>query len=111
MFCLRAAVAVASHPALYDGGWHPTTVCGPIGAVTASSQLLGLSAEQAENALALSLLRAGGTRGAFGTDGKSIQVGLAAAAGVQAALLARAGASVDARAIHGPARKKIVAAF
>jgi 2-methylcitrate dehydratase PrpD len=97
-----AAVAVASHPALYDRGWHPTAVCGPIGAVTAASRLLELSPEQAENALALALLRAGGTRGAFGTDGKSIQVGLAAAAGVQAALLAKAGATVGARVIHGP---------
>jgi 2-methylcitrate dehydratase PrpD len=97
-----AAVAAASHPALYDAGWHPTAVCGPVGAAVAASRLLGLSEAQRENALALSLLRAGGTRGAFGSDGKAIQVGLAAAAGVQAALLARAGASVDPRAIHGP---------
>src|SRR5207245_2389437 len=54
------------------------------------------------HALPLALLRAGGTRGAFGTDGKAIQVGLAAAAGVQAAQLAQAGARVDARAITGP---------
>ena len=54
------------------------------------------------DALALALLRAGGARGAFGSDGKAIQVGLAAAAGVQAALLAQAGATVDLRAIHGP---------
>jgi 2-methylcitrate dehydratase PrpD len=47
------------------------------------------------------MLRAGGTRGAFGTDGKAIQVGLAAAAGVQAALLARAGATVGERAMTG----------
>ena len=87
-----AAVAEASHPALYDTGWHPTAVCGPIGAVVAASRLLELTA----------LLRAGGTRGAFGSDGKAIQVGLAAAAGVQAALLAHAGATVDLRAIHGP---------
>ena len=97
-----AAVAAASHPVLYDAGWHPTSVCGPIGAVVAASRLLDLSAAQRENALALALLRAGGTRGAFGSDGKAIQVGLAAAAGVQAALLARAGAIVDRRAIYGP---------
>jgi 2-methylcitrate dehydratase PrpD len=47
-------------------------------------------------------LRAGGSRGAFGSDGKAIQVGLAAAAGVQGALLARGGASVGSRALHGP---------
>jgi 2-methylcitrate dehydratase PrpD len=96
-----AAVASASHPALYDAGWHPTTVCGPIGAAVAAARLLELSARQREHAVALAVLRAGGTRGAFGSDGKAIQVGLAAAAGVQAALLARAGAVVDARAIHG----------
>ncbi|MGI8506113.1 MAG: MmgE/PrpD family protein [Solirubrobacteraceae bacterium] len=97
-----AAVAAASHPALYDAGWHPTSVCGPVGAAVAASRLLGLPAAQRETAIAVALLRAGGTRGAFGTDGKAIQVGLAAAAGVQGALLARAGASVDPRAIHGP---------
>ena len=48
------------------------------------------------------MLRAGGTRGAFGSDGKAIQVGLAAGAGVQAALMAQAGAVVDPAAIHGP---------
>jgi len=99
---VMAAVAAASHPALYDAGWHPTAVCGPIGAAVAASRLLGLPAAQRENAVAVALLRAGGTRGAFGSDGKAIQVGLAAAAGVQGALLARAGASVDRRAIHGP---------
>jgi 2-methylcitrate dehydratase PrpD len=97
-----AAVAAASHPQLYDGGWHPTAVCGPIGAAVAAARLLDLPAPQREQALALAILRAGGTRGAFGSDGKAIQVGLAAAAGVQAALLARAGAYVDPRAIHGP---------
>ncbi len=96
-----AAVASASHPALYDRGWHPTAVCGPIGAAVVAARLLELSAPEREHAMALAVLRAGGTRGAFGSDGKAIQVGLAASAGVQAALLARAGAAVDARAVHG----------
>ncbi len=97
-----AAVAAASHPSLYDGGWHPSAVCGPIGAAVAAARLLELSAEQRETAVAVALLRAGGSRGAFGSDGKAIQVGLAAAAGVQGALIARGGASVDRRALHGP---------
>jgi 2-methylcitrate dehydratase PrpD len=96
-----AAVAAASHPALYDAGWHPTAVCGPVGAAVAAARLLHLGPEARESAVAIAVLRAGGTRGAFGSDGKAIQVGLAAAAGVQAALLARGGAEVDARAIHG----------
>jgi 2-methylcitrate dehydratase PrpD len=97
-----AAVASASHPSLYDRGWHPTAVCGPIGAAVAAARLLELSAEQRDTAVAVALLRAGGARGAFGSDGKAIQVGLAAAAGVQGALVARHGANVDPRAIHGP---------
>ena len=101
-FEAMAAVAAASHPALYDAGWHPTAVCGPVGAAVAAARLVGLSAARRETAIAVALLRAGGTRGAFGSDGKAIQVGLAAAAGVQGALLAREGASVDPRAIHGP---------
>src|SRR4051812_21108519 len=39
-FEAMAAVAEASHPALYDQGWHPTAVCGPIGAAVAASRLL-----------------------------------------------------------------------
>ena len=101
-FEAMAALAAAGHPALYDGGWHPTTVCGPIGAAVTAACLLDLSLPQRRTAIAISVLRAGGTRGAFGSDGKAIQVGLAAAAGVQAALLARGGASVDPAAIHGP---------
>jgi 2-methylcitrate dehydratase PrpD len=96
-----AAVASASHPALYDGGWHPTAVCGPVGGAVVAARLLDLSARERERAVSLAVLRAGGTRGAFGSDGKAIQVGLAAAAGVQAALMAQAGAVVDARAIRG----------
>ena len=34
-FEAMAAVAAASHPALYDAGWHPTAVCGPVGAAAA----------------------------------------------------------------------------
>lgn len=101
-FEVTAALAEASHPALYDAGWHPTAVCGPAGAAVAAATLLDLGPQQREAAVAISLLRAGGTRGAFGTDGKSIQVGMAAGAGVQAALLARGGATVDPRVVHGP---------
>ncbi|MHB8689791.1 MAG: MmgE/PrpD family protein [Solirubrobacteraceae bacterium] len=105
-FEAMAALAEASHPALYDAGWHPTTVCGPVGAAVAACELLGLGSAgdpRFDSALAIALLRASGARGAFGSDGKAIQVGLAAAAGVQAALAARAGAIVDFdAAVRGP---------
>src|SRR5581483_369151 len=61
-----------------------------------------LTDEERANAIALALLRTGGARGAFGSDGKAIQVGAAAAAGVRAALLARGGAKVNERALTGP---------
>ena len=48
----------------------------------------------ARDAVAIALLRASGMRAAFGSDGKSLQVGLAAASGVAAARLAKAGARV-----------------
>jgi 2-methylcitrate dehydratase PrpD len=90
-FEAMGALAAASHPALYDRGFHPTAVCGPVGAAVAAARLLD-APEPA--AVALALLRSGGLRAAFGSDGKSLQVGLAAAAGVAGARLAAAGADV-----------------
>jgi 2-methylcitrate dehydratase PrpD len=90
-FEAMGALAAAGHPALYDRGWHPTAVCGGVGAAVAAAALLDAPAGAAA---ALAALRAGGLRAAFGTDGKSLQVGLAAASGVAAAQLAAAGASV-----------------
>jgi 2-methylcitrate dehydratase PrpD len=100
-FEAMAALAAASHPTLYDRGWHPTAVCGPLGAATAAATLLELSDAERESAAAVAMLRAGGSRAAFGSDGKAIQVALAAAAGVQAALLARGGAAVGRESIVG----------
>jgi 2-methylcitrate dehydratase PrpD len=90
-FEAMGALARASHPALYDGGWHPTAVCGGVGAAVAAGALLSAPREPA---IALALLRGSGLRAAFGSQGKSLQVGLAAVSGVQAARLAQAGASV-----------------
>jgi 2-methylcitrate dehydratase PrpD len=90
-FEAMGALARASHPALYDAHWHPTAVCGGVGAAVAAADLLGAPRD---HATALALLRAGGLRAAFGSHGKSLQIGLAAAVGVQAARLAKAGASV-----------------
>jgi 2-methylcitrate dehydratase PrpD len=100
-FEAAGALARASHPALYDGGWHPTPVCGALGAAVTASRLLELSPEAEHSATGLALLRAGGLRSAFGSPGKSLQVGMAAAAGVASARLAAAGASVDVGQIAG----------
>ena len=95
-FEAMGALAAAGRPALYDRGWHPTAVCGAIGAAVAAAHLLGADPESAAG---LAALRAGGLRAAFGSHGKSIQVGLAAATGVAAARLAAGGASVPATRI------------
>lgn len=93
-FEATAALAQAGHPALYEGGWHPTAVCGTVGAAVAAGRLIGLAEERVGDALGLALLRAAGLRAGFGSDGKALQVGMAAAAGVQAARLAQCGARV-----------------
>jgi 2-methylcitrate dehydratase PrpD len=93
-FEAMGALARASHPALYERGWHPTAVCGAFGAAVAAARLLDLDGERAGAAARLALGQAGGTRAAFGTDGKSLQVGMAAAAGVFAAQAGAGGAQV-----------------
>ena len=99
-----AALARASHPALYERGWHPTAVCGTVGAAIGSARLLGLDDERARDAAALALVRSGGLRAAFGTAGKAVQVGGAAAGGLQAARLAAAGVEAPLEAVaQGPA--------
>jgi 2-methylcitrate dehydratase PrpD len=90
-FEAMGALARAGHPALYDRHWHPTALCGGVGAAVTAAVLLGASRD---DAVALALLRASGLRAAFGSHGKSLQVGLAAASGVEAARLAAAGARV-----------------
>ena len=101
-FEAMGAVARASHPALYDGHHHPTAVCGGIGAAVAAAALMGLTGDQRDHAVAIALLGAAGLRAAFGSHGKSLQVGLASASGVRAARLAAAGARVPlAKAAQG----------
>jgi 2-methylcitrate dehydratase PrpD len=87
---------------LYDGGWHPTAVCGAAGAARAAAVLLGLEEERAGAAERLAMLQAGGLRAAFGSDGKSLQVGMAAAAGVHAARIAASGVSISADVLGAP---------
>lgn len=87
-------LARASHPELYDRGWHPTAVCGVVGSATAAARILKLEDEPTSVAVRIALLRAGGLRAAFGSDGKSLQVGMAAATGIQATRLAEAGATI-----------------
>ena len=83
----------------YAAGWHATTTAGAIGAAAGAAVALGLDADGVGRAMALAVPAAGGVQRSFGTDGKSLQVGFAAHAGVRAARLAAAGASADPYAV------------
>ncbi|MET7480030.1 MmgE/PrpD family protein [Streptomyces sp. NPDC005648] len=84
----------------YAAGWHATCTAGAPAAAVAAGVALGLDAAGLATAMALAVPAAGGVQEAFGTHGKSLQVGFAADAGVRAARLARAGATADPRALE-----------
>jgi len=75
----------------YDCGWHATSTIGPLSGAAALAHLLGLEGQDVRSALALAAAQAGGFQRNFGTHGKHVQAGQAAAAAVRAALMAEAG--------------------
>ncbi len=93
-FEFTGRLTAANHPRLRAPGWHPTSVGGVAGAALTAARLLGLDEERTAHALRAALLQASGLRAAFGSDGKALQVGRAAAAGATAARLAAAGALI-----------------
>jgi 2-methylcitrate dehydratase PrpD len=84
----------------YSAGWHATCTAGAPGAAVTAAVARGLDADATARAIVLAIPGAGGVQRAFGTAGKSLQVGFAAEAGVRAAALAAAGASADAAALE-----------
>ncbi len=80
----------------YQAGFHMTATAGSFGAVLGVGRLLGLDNVQMQNALGLASTRASGLKAQFGTMGKPYNAGLAAANGVEAAMLAKAGMVSDA---------------
>lgn len=75
----------------YEHGFHQTATAGCFGATLAAGRLLGLAPEPMGHALGIAATRASGLKSQFGTMGKPYNAGLAAANGVEAALLAGAG--------------------
>jgi 2-methylcitrate dehydratase PrpD len=84
----------------YSAGWHVTCTAGALASAAGAAVALGLSAGQIATAMALAVPAAGGVQRAFGTDAKSLQVGMAVDAGIRAARLARAGAGADLSAVE-----------
>ncbi|MEU6136623.1 MmgE/PrpD family protein [Nocardioides sp. NPDC047086] len=96
---VMARLGVALGWGHYSSGWHATTTSGALAAAVVAGTARGLDAQGLARAMALAVPAAGGVQRAFGTDGKSLQVGLAADAGIRAAELAAAGASADPSAV------------
>lgn len=83
-------------------GWHSTATFGTLGAAAATAWLLRLNACQVRMSLGIAASLAGGLRQNFGTMTKPLHAGKAAANGIQAALLARAGFTADDSIIEAP---------
>ena len=79
----------------YEKGWHATSTIGPLATAAACAYYLGLNRQQSAFALAMAAASAGGLQRNFGTMAKPLQAGLAAEAGLRAALLAQAGVTAD----------------
>jgi len=84
-------------------GWSPTSLYGGMGAALASGLLLELSLDQLVHALGLAAVQASGTQQANvePTLAKRLQPALAVRTGMQAALLAQAGATAPQQALEG----------
>ncbi|HWK50687.1 MAG TPA: MmgE/PrpD family protein, partial [Steroidobacter sp.] len=72
-----------------------TSTIGAVAAAAAVGHMLELDESRIRSALALAVAQAGGLQRNFGTMTKPLQAGFASAAGVRAALMARAGITGD----------------
>jgi len=82
--------------------FHPPGIAGPIGSAVAASHLLGLGMAQLRNAIGLAASRAGSLLANIGTMAKCTHCGNAAAAGLEAALLAARGMSANPDIVETP---------
>ena len=100
---LEALTAIGSAINLrhYELGWHATATIGTVAAAVAGARLLRLDAERAGAALGLAASQAGGVRRNFGSMAKPLHAGLAARAGVLAALLAEQGLTAGDEVLEG----------
>jgi 2-methylcitrate dehydratase PrpD len=96
---VMARLGTALGWAHYSAGWHATCTAGAPASAAGAAVALGLTKQQIATAIALAVPGAGGVQRAFGTDGKSLQVGFAVDAGIRAARLAAAGARADPSAL------------
>lgn len=96
---VRLAASLA--PGHAARGWDDDGTCGRIGATLAAGRILELKAAALRNALGVAATEAAGLRSAAGTMTAAFVRGSAAADGVEAALLGRAGFTAAPLAIEG----------
>lgn len=99
---VEAALGRSLGRGLYDRGWWNTALIGTVGAAAGAARALRLDADRATAAIALALAFAGGQRSVLGTTAKPAGCGLAARAGLEAALLAMTGIDAPAAALEDP---------
>jgi 2-methylcitrate dehydratase PrpD len=86
----------------YLAGWHPTGTVGAVAAAAACARVLRLDEPATARALAIASSQSTGMRAVFGSMGKPLNAGVAAAGGLLAASLAEAGLVVSPDAIESP---------
>ncbi|RWJ58211.1 MmgE/PrpD family protein [Mesorhizobium sp.] len=86
---------------LYKSGWHATAALGVFGAAAGASKILGLDEEHTATAIAIAASRVAGIRANIGTMVKPMHCGFAARDGLEAALLAAAGATASSDGLGG----------
>lgn len=88
ILCKMSRAVAIDH---YAKGWHSTATLGTLAGVLAAARLIGLDADQTQNALGIALAQLAGSRGNFGTMSKSLQAGQAGLVIVRSVELAEAG--------------------
>jgi len=102
-FLARLGLASKPGSSAMASGWHPTTLFGYLGAAAMAGRIMGLDEEKMINALGLAYHQCGGAGSGVG-DGalaKRMGPGLAASAGIRAALMAERGITGERDPLEG----------
>jgi 2-methylcitrate dehydratase PrpD len=102
-FMARLGLAGRPGKTALSSGWHPTTLFGHLGAAAIAGRIIGLDEERMINTLGLAYHQAGGA-GSGVSDGalaKRMGPGLAARAGITAALMAERGITGERDPLEG----------
>ena len=97
-----AAVGSCAGPAHYMSGWHATATLGHLASAAGCARLLGLDEDQTTHALGIGGTQSSGLKRVFGTMCKPFHAGMAAEAGLTAALLAQSGFTSAEDILEGP---------